>query len=347
MNDTTDDEVAPGHTNLVSSRALGSEFIDAAPDAILVVRSDGTIAVANHQALDLFGYRHEELVGSPVELLVPPSSRKRHAEHRSGYQQEPRVRHMGELQTQLMGRRADGSKLPVEIGLSPVVVDGTPYTMAIIRDVTERLNIDRQQAVMKQRLAVSEDRDRIARDLHDLVIQRIFATGMRLQAALNDPDRLRDRATGAISELDETIAVLRESIFRLTSPTESLSSRVRSLLMHHDISVQCDVDLHIDDDLDSLPDSLGEHLVPTLNEALSNVVRHARASSVTISLAIEAGSALAVRVIDDGIGIDPDSTPGFGLANLRQRAQQLGGTMEIRTLPDGGTDLEWSVPIER
>ncbi|MEZ5226982.1 MAG: PAS domain-containing protein [Acidimicrobiales bacterium] len=75
MNDTTDDEVAPGHTNLVSSRALGSEFIDAAPGAILVVRSDGTIAVANHQALDLFGYRHEELVGSPVELLVPPSSR--------------------------------------------------------------------------------------------------------------------------------------------------------------------------------------------------------------------------------------------------------------------------------
>lgn len=326
--------------------AMSSEFIDAAPDAILVVRSDGIIAIANHQALDLFDYRSTELIGASIDILVPPGAREQHEHHRENYQREPRVRRMGDPRSQLMGRRSDGSKVPVEIALSPVIVDDTPYTMAIVRDVTERLNTERQQAVLRQRLAVSEDRDRIARDLHDLVIQRIFATGMRLQAALNDPERLKERATGAISELDETIVVLRESIFRLTNPTEALSTRLRNLLLNHDVSVQCDVDLHIDDGIDSVPESLGEHLVPTLNEALSNVVRHARAAAVEVHVAIDRGAELSVRVIDDGVGVDPDATPGFGLANLRQRAQQFGGSMEIRQLPDGGTDLSWTVPVE-
>lgn len=227
-----------------------------------------------------------------------------------------------------------------------MIVDDTSFTMAIVRDVSERLNAERQQLVMRQRLAVSEDRDRIARDLHDLVIQRIFATGMRLQAALNDPERLKERASGAIGELDETIVVLRESIFRLTNPEEVLSTKVQNLLLNHDVSMQCDVDLHIDDEIDTVPSSLAEHLVPTINEALSNVVRHARASSVAVRVSVERGTMLSVRVIDDGIGLDPHATPGFGLANLRQRAAQFGGTMEVSPLADGGTDLQWTVPIQ-
>ncbi len=325
---------------------MSSAFIDAAPDAIVVVTTDGTIKIANHQALDMFGYAEADLVGASIDTLVPRSLRGRHAQHREAFQDQPRVRRMGDVRTQLMGRRADGSKVPVEIALSPVIVDDTSYTMAIVRDVSERLNAERQQSVMRQRLAVSEDRDRIARDLHDLVIQRIFATGMRLQAALNDPTRLKERATGAISELDETIVVLRESIFRLTNPEEALSTKVRNLLLDHDVSVQCDVDLHIDEQIDSLPPSMAEHLVPTINEALSNVVRHARASSVAVRLGIESGATLSIRVIDDGIGLDPDATPGFGLANLRERAAQFGGTMEVNALADGGTDLEWTVPID-
>ncbi len=325
---------------------ISSAFIDAAPDAIVVVQTNGTIVIANHQTLDLFDYASDDLIGASIDTLVPSSARERHAHQREDYQDEPRVRRMGDLRSQVMGRRSDGSKVPVEISLSPVVVDDIPYTMAIVRDVTDRLNTERQQAVMRQRLAVSEDRDRIARDLHDLVIQRIFATGMRLQAALNDPERLKERATGAIGELDETIVVLRESIFRLTNPDEALSTKVQNLLLHHDVSVHCDVDLHIDDEIDGLPTSLGEHLVPTINEALSNVVRHARASTVAVRVGIESGAVLSIRVIDDGIGLDPDATPGFGLANLRERAAQFGGTMEVRQLADGGTDLEWTVPVE-
>lgn len=322
---------------------MSSEFIDAAPDAILVVHDDGTIAVANHQALDLFGYQRNELLGATVDLLVSSTVRDRHAHHRASYRQEPRVRNMGDPNSQLLGRRSDGSKVPVDIALSPVIVDGTRYTMVIVRDVTDRLNIERQQMVMRQRLAVSEDRDRIARDLHDLVIQRLFATGMRLQAALNDPIRLKERASGAIGDLDETISVLRESIFRLTSPVDPLSTKIRALLLDHDVSVQCNVDLSLDDAIDELPAELGEQLVPTLNEALSNVVRHARAASVGITIAVD--DQLSIRVLDDGIGFEPGSLSGFGLKNLRQRAEQLGGTMTITRLADGGTDLAWTVPV--
>ncbi len=323
-----------------------SDFIAVAPDSIVVVDASGTITVANQKALELFGYDEDQLVGEKVDILVLPSLRDAHVQHRDKYREAPRVRRMGDPRSQLIGVRADGSKVPVDIALSPVVVDGVTCTMAVVRDVTERLNVERQQAVMRQRLAIIDDRDRIARDLHDLVIQRLFATGMRLQSALNDPERLKGRATSAISELDETIAVLRESIFRLTAPDETLSNQVSNLLLNHDISVQCDVQLDVDEAVDQLPPALSEHLVPTLTEALSNVVRHARASSVDVDVTIEHGASLSVSVLDDGVGLDPDATPGFGLANLRRRAEQLGGSMEIRRLEDGGTHMVWKVPVE-
>ncbi len=337
---------AAGHVPVQRPATLSWEFIAAAPDAILVVGDDGTISVANQQALELFGYEEADLVGASVDILVPSPQRQRHVGHRSDYRAQPQVRRMADRHSRLMGRRSDGSKVPVEIALSPVVVDGTGYTMAIIRDITERLNTEREQAVMRLRLAVAEDRDRIARDLHDLVIQRLFATGMRLQASLNDPELLRKRALGAISELDETIVVLRESIFELTGPSESLSTMVENLLLRHDVSVQCDVSLHIDEAIDSLPRSLGEQLIPIINEALSNVVRHARAASVEVVVGVPDGTTVSVRIIDDGIGLDPEAVPGFGLTNLRQRAEQFGGVLEVRRLADGGTDLEWTVPIE-
>ncbi len=91
---------------------------------------------------------------------------------------------------------------------------------------------------------------------------------------------------------------------------------------------------------------LAEQLLPTLNEALANVVRHARADSVSVSIGLSSGQTLELRVIDDGIGFDPASPPGFGLNNLRDRAAQLGGDMRISRIADGGSDLVWTVPVE-
>ncbi len=325
--------------------AFSEQFLDAAPDAILVVDADGVMRVANRKATELFGYEVDELVGQSVDVLVPDHRRGDHEGRRHDYWAQPRIRQMGDARSKVAAQRRDGSTVPVEIALSPVSVDGLQYVMAIVRDVTDRLDAELEQSSMRLRLAVVEDRDRIARDLHDLVIQRLFATGMRLQSALGNPDQLLERATLAIADLDETIAVIRDSIFHLTHTQDDLSTQVRDLIRRHDASMQCEVAIEVEGELDSLPPSLGEHLLPTLNEALANVVRHARASAVTISLRV--GHTLQLRVIDDGVGLDPEAPPGFGLANLQQRAAQLGGELRVTRIADGGTDLLWQVPLTR
>lgn len=325
--------------------SFSAQFLHAAPDAIVVIDAHGLVRLANHRAVELFGYTEGELVGQPVEILVPDDQRDGHEAQRAGYEASPRIRRMGDPRSQVSGERADGTRVPIEIALSPVVVDSERFVMAIVRDVTDRVNAEREQSLIRQRLAVVEDRDRIARDLHDLVIQRIFATGMRLQAAINDPVGLRERTVTAVAELDETIAVIRESIFRLTHNVDGVTTLIRSLVAEHDASVQCQVTLEVEGDLDAISSDISEHLLPTLNEALANVVRHARASSVAVT--VRATDELELRVIDDGVGFDADATPGFGLANLTQRASQLQGTMQINRIADGGTDLRWIVPIER
>jgi PAS domain S-box-containing protein len=322
---------------------FSAQFLDAAPDAIVVIDAGGMIRVANQQALELFGYGSQDLIGRSIDTLVPARRRDGHAEKRATYREAPQIRPMGDPRSQVKAQRADGTLVPVEIALSPVAVDGLQFVMAIVRDTSDRTRIEREQAIMRQRLAVVEDRDRIARDLHDLVIQRLFATGMRLQAALNDPARLAERAGDAVTELDETISVIRHSIFHLTHTEADLSTRVRELIDRHDASVQCAVAIEIDENIDQLPPKVAEHLLPTLNEALANVVRHSRATSVSVSL--ELGTTLELRVIDDGVGIDPEATPGFGLSNLRKRAAALGGTMTIGPIADGGTDLIWQIPV--
>ncbi len=332
-------------TTETGSVSFSEEFLDAAPDAIVVVDPHGAIRVVNQQAVELFGHDRDELLRRSIDDLVPAAFRPGHAAQRRSYHDAPRIRQMADPHSQVSALRADGSLVPVEIALSPVAVDGNRYVMAIVRNVTDKVRAGREKTVMRQRLAVVEDRDRIARDLHDLVIQRLFAVGMRLQSALNDPERLRERAGGTINELDETISVIRDAIFHLTHSNAALTTQIRSLVDRHDASVQCSIALDVDERIDTLPPELGEQLLPTINEALANVVRHARAESVSVSITVSSGQTLELRVIDDGVGFDASSPPGFGLNNLRDRAAQLGGAMRISRIADGGTDLVWRVPV--
>lgn len=112
-------------------------LLESAPDAMVVTESDGRIAIVNRQAEALFGYRRDELIGQPVEMLIPSQFRDRHPAHRAGYFQAPRVRAMG-AGLELLGRRRDSSEFPVEISLSPVETDEGTLVISAIRDVTER-----------------------------------------------------------------------------------------------------------------------------------------------------------------------------------------------------------------
>jgi len=203
-----------------------------------------------------------------------------------------------------------------------------------------------------EQLALFEDRDRIARDLHDQVIQRLYATGMSLQAVMPMVARpqVAARIGQAVEDMDETIKDIRATIFALGSQPEakpeSLGARVVAVAEEMTPLLGFAPALRLGPGLDGRAGGeLAAQVLTVVREALSNAARHARASRVEVS--VEAGADLIVRVRDNGAGIPPGAARS-GLANLAERARQLGGT--LRTGPadaaaGAGTSLEWRVPL--
>jgi len=203
-----------------------------------------------------------------------------------------------------------------------------------------------------ERFAVFEDRDRIARDLHDLVIQRLYATGMSLEsvsARLGEPDQ-RQRISSAVDALDETIKEIRSAIFSLHSRPATaepgLRARILEVVDEASGALGFAPGLRMSGSLDgTVPADAGEHLLAALREALSNAARHARADKVDVM--VEAGQELVLLVRDNGVGIKDLDHRRSGLANLAERAGLLGGTMRAGPADGGGTELEWRVPLPR
>jgi signal transduction histidine kinase len=202
----------------------------------------------------------------------------------------------------------------------------------------------------REDLAVISDRERIARDLHDVVIQRLFATGMQLQAAaMRVPDTgLRERLERSVADLDATIRDVRATIFELQSPaSDSLRSELRALVREYHSTLSFVPELHLAGPLDTAVDSsLREPLLKVLREALSNLARHSHASSAEIQVAVAEGPRLVLTVEDDGVGL-AEAGPRSGLENADTRATRLGGFLRVENRSSGGTRLTWSVPLVR
>jgi signal transduction histidine kinase len=205
-----------------------------------------------------------------------------------------------------------------------------------------------------QQLALFADRDRIARDLHDLVIQRLFATGMSLEGAsalIRDPE-VGNRVRNAVDALDETIREIRTAIFSLQSHSqpEAPGSRAQILGLVEQMTGPLGFapSVRLDGRLDAVAGgAVLEHLLAVLREALSNVARHANATRTDVAVSIAdtgSGHDLVLTVQDNGSGIKPGGRRS-GLANLADRAAALGGSMQAESVADGGTALEWRVPI--
>ncbi len=200
-----------------------------------------------------------------------------------------------------------------------------------------------------ERLAIFQDRDRIARDLHDLVIQRLYATGMSLQGAvplLTRPEAAT-RVSSAVDALDETIREIRSAIFSLQSRGDAsppgLRAQVLGVVDEMTAALGFAPSLRLVGPLDeAVPAGAGGHLLSALREALSNAARHAAAGRVDVT--VEVGDELILRVRDDGTGMG-QSTRRSGLANMAERAADLGGKLLIGPADGGGTQLDWRVPV--
>jgi signal transduction histidine kinase len=207
-----------------------------------------------------------------------------------------------------------------------------------------------------ERLSLFEDRDRIARDLHDLVIQRLYATGMSLEGTMPMITRpeVRSRISGAVDAMDDTIKDIRATIFALQARDHadaqpdirgSIVELVEEMtpLLGFAPSLRLGAGLRTE-----VAGEVADQALATLREALSNTARHAQASQVDVTVDITQGGRLVVQVSDDGIGV-PAEGRRSGLRNLASRAEKLGGELHLgpvrEDVANPGTRLDWSVPL--
>nr|WP_091402097.1 GAF domain-containing protein [Micromonospora saelicesensis] len=198
----------------------------------------------------------------------------------------------------------------------------------------------------RELLVVLEDRERIARDLHDVVIQRLFATGLQLQSAapMARPE-VAKRINAAVDDLDATIRDIRRTIFELRTPmTSELRTEIRAEIEASAEALGFKPHLELTGPVDSaVPDAIRPDLTAVLREALSNVVRHAQCTRVDVVVRVDAGQ-VTVVVTDNGVGCDPAAARG-GLVNLGERASRLDGTFTIAPGEPHGTEVRWTVPL--
>jgi len=202
-----------------------------------------------------------------------------------------------------------------------------------------------------QQAAVHEDRNRLARDLHDTVIQRLFAVGLSLKAMSTSAgtEGVADQINRAISDIDDTIRQVRSAIYELGTTGDEQGLRAQILALARDLRpvVGFNVDISFDGPVDSgVSDQISEHLLIAIREGITNVARHAHATQARIAVKVYDGICM-LEISDDGRGLEQSATGGhgFGLSNLQHRAEKLHGKFWIEKSNEGGIKLNWQVPL--
>ena len=322
------------------------QIIEAAQDAFIAMDSSGVITGWNRRAADVFGWSQEEARGRLLaDTVIPPRHRPAHERgvaHFLATGEGPLLHQRVET----TGWHRDGREVPIELAIWPVASGGAWEFNAFVQEISER---KRAEEALR-RLSLVEDRERIAKELHDGVIQSLFAVGMSLSAtaaANGDPETSR-RIEGAVEELDRVIHEVRSSIFSLRWGTLSerrVAEAVRALSGDFQAKTGVVTVVELEDQATAGLDGRATEVLQLLREALWNAGRHADATTCRVSLQSR-GDSIVIEIDDDGRGFDLAQARGRGdgLDNLHDRAGRLGGRLEIATAPGCGTTVRVVVP---
>lgn len=349
------------------------DLLDAAPDATVIVNDKGIIQMVNMRAEELFLYKREELVGEPVERLLPGEIAAMHKQHRQNYMKEPRVRPMG-VGMALLAERKDGTRFPVEISLSPLQTDEGVLVSASIRDITERriieqklkqFNEDLEQQVLKRtgelrQLSAhlvdirEQERIRISREIHDELGQQL--TGLKMDVAwlskktAGDDEPVKRKFSGLLGLLDEMVKTVRRISTELRPAVLDDFGLLPAIEWHStefEKRFGIKVQLSIPDTTLILPAEKATGIFRVYQEALTNIARHAEATVITTSIVVNEVE-LRLTIADDGKGFDPKEAGNkktLGLLGMRERIFMMNGQYELSSAPGEGTAVTLIIPL--
>lgn len=334
-------------------------LFESAPNGVLVVDDNGHIALLNAQMDRMFGYPREELIGRPVEMLLPERLRTPHAGLRKAFAESPQARPMG-ADRELFGRRADGSEFPIEIGLNPIAIRTGNLVMATVVDITARKRAaeslaaalaERDELRRRFMQAQEEERLRLAHELHDQTGQRLAVVMLELKGIeplVNDDGRRRLQLLRSnLEEMGKTLHQVASELRPASIDDLGLASALANYIQDWNEQFDIDADFHCGlAGLDELPDEVRTAIYRIVQEGLTNVAKHA-AEATSVSVVLDGSEALLRLTIEDnGGGFDPaadDEKKGksrrLGLAGMRERLALIGGKLEIESSASAGTTL--------
>jgi len=331
--------------------------LESAPSALIMVDAQGIITFANTEVERLFGYSREELVGSPIDRLVPERYRGQHPGQRAEFFVNPSKRAMG-AGRDLYGLHKDGSQIPVEIGLTPIQTPEGLHVLAALIDITERLRAQEAlRSLPKQLLDAQEaERRRIARELHDEVGQALTASQIRLrdlEAQLRGTPGAEHAAeiSGMVTTLLQQVRQLSLDLRPTVLDDLGLVPAIRWFMRERVPQGRIQVGLDAPLTIPRMPASLETAMFRVFQSAVTNVLRHAEARTVRVSLGFDAPR-VTLEVQDDGKGFDLDLARqrarqggSLGLLGMEEWIRLSGGEIVIESAPGRGTMVRAVVTV--
>lgn len=334
-----------------------SGLLDAAMDGIISVDGNQTVVQYNQAAQQMFGWPAEQILGGPLERLLPERFRASHGVWVRGFgATSVHARRMQGRGGDRMvhGLHRDGHEFPMDASISQIDTAGGKLYTVIVRDITERVRAQQELAAFAAEAAGirEQEKTRIARELHDELAQSLTALKMdalwvrdRLEA---DPDGARDKLARMLELLDTSVAATRRisaDLRPLVLDDLGLAAGIEWLAQRFTERTGVPCALEMDDALD-LPEPHASSIFRMVQESLANVAKHADAASVRVEVAL-GDSDLSLRIVDDGRGFATDAPrkpQSLGLVGLRERAQLLRGKVQVHSTPGQGTVIEVCIP---